>query len=434
MNTATDPILQLRELDADQSPPDPQAQARARAAMFAARRRPPVRQTVAVAAVAVTLLAVVLTATLLDNQQSAQAAVGDLARTAAAQEPVLIGRGDWITTRYVTKRSWTQDLTQQKVDRLSARTAATMAAANASGHYMRANGKPLPAEELAKIARVNARRQATIRAGLKIDSLPTTHVVAWNTSAYTSTRDANGYGGGGGGNNSIDYQSPEQAQAGKILQRAGIGGRAADPVDFGGSEIADLPTRAVSDESDVASLSTSAVPMHDQLAAWKQSGGLPGDVKKGSPLDIFVKATGVVGSPSATPAQRAAAIQTIVALPGVSVDTAARDARGRTGLGMSIEIAGGTMQIAFDREDSRLLGMQVKITNPATFSGDSYAGSGKDRVRVIPPFDSATIAVSYDPVKITHGDPPCTPESCMAKPNETLESMQRRMKAAARSR
>lgn len=402
--------------------------------MYAKRPRPPVRTLVAVVVCVLALGVVVATSAPWSHPQSAAAAADALANTAAEQKTLTIGPDDWITTRFTTKRSWTQNLTQAKLDRLSVQAAAETAAANSSGHYERAGGEPISAAEQAQIDRINARRIARLRAGVRIGSLPTTKITAWNISSYESTRAANGYGGGGGGNNAVEYGSAAEKQAGKILQRAGIGGLHADPVDYGGSEIADLPTRTVSDEADVEKLAATPTKMRAELATWKQSGSRLGDAKQGSPLDIFLKATGVVGSPYASSAQRAAAIRLIAELPGVTLSTDARDARGRAGLGMAIKIEGGTMQIVFDRSDSRLLGMQVTITDPEAFVGDSYAGSGKDRVRVIPPFDSATIGVSYEPVSVSHDGPPCGPTMCMARPGESLQSFQERRKAHMKTR
>lgn len=434
MTISNDPILQLRELRSEVAAPRSQAQLRAREAMFAKRSRPPLRPIVAMAVCTLTLVIVVAALMPWTRPQSAEAAVDALARTASEQKTFVLGPGDWITTRYTTNRSWTQDLTQEKLDRLSARAVAVSVAANGSGHLMRTGGGTLTAAELAKVDRLNERRLDRLRAGVKLDELPTTQITAWNTSSYASARNARGGGSGGGGNNVVEYESPEQKQAAAILQRAGIGGRAADPTDFGGFEIAELPNSAVSDQADVEMLATAPEKLRTQLAGWKQSGLPRAEAPKGSPLDIFVKATGVVNSPYATPAQRAAAIRMISALPGTTIARDAADAKGRVGLGISMTIAGGAMQIVFDEDDSRLLGMQVRIDDPEAFVGDSYAGSGRDRVAVIPPFDSATIAVSYEPWMVTDGAPPCSRDLCVGGAAESRQLLQRRIRAAAGNR
>lgn len=430
-----DPINLLRGFRADVALPSATSAAAAREAMLAGRPRRPKRPLIAVAASVLALVVVAATTIPWSSPQSAAAAVDALAQTARAQKAVVLKPDDWITTRYTTKRSWTQELTQEKLDRLTARAVAATAAANASGHYMGADGRPLPAAELAKISRANQRTLDRIRAGVRLADLPTTHVTAWNISSYTSSRNARGLGGGGGGgSNTVEYGSPEQKRSGLILQRARIGGRAADPTDFGGFEIADLPNQVIADEADVARLSAVPAAMRAELTSWKQAAALPGKVRRGSTLDLFTKGTGVVGSPYAAPAQRAAAIRMIAMLPGVTIEREAEDATGRDGLGMSIAIDGGEMQIVFDEGDSRLLGMQVKIDDPEGFVGDSYAGSGKHRVAVVPPFDSATLAVSYRAAEISRGGPPCTPESCLVMPGESLQRSQERVNEAVKSR
>lgn len=434
MTSTADPIQVLRELRGEVAEPSFETQLIAREAMFAART--PGRGRL-VAAVAICLLAIVGVIAVMSpwaHTQSAEAAVDDLAQTAAAQPTLKIGPRDWIITRYTTLRSWTQDLTQEKLDQLSARSAAVMEAANSSGHYMRANGSPISKSEQAKIDRANQRHADRVRAGVKLSDLPTTHVTAWVEAPYQEAHSASGIGGGGGGSNDVHYESADQKAAAAILQRAGIGGRNADPTDFGGSEIASLPARAVGNQNDVEGLSKDLGQMRAQLTKWPATGGLGEDIEAGSALDLFAKTSGVVSSPYATPEQRAAAIRLVASLPGVTIDQHAKDAKGRAGIGMSMDIPGGTMELIFDQSDSQLLGMLVKIADPKAFVGKSYAGSGKNRVDVIPPFDSATIAVSYQKPTVSRGGPPCTPTFCVGGRAEMSPSFLKRMRERAHAR
>lgn len=410
MSINPDPIARLDELRTAVTVPSSEAEARARDAMFARRRRARRGPVLAIAAASVVAaVAIVAAVAPWGGAETAAAAIDELAYTAAAQTPAKIGPHDWIVTKYTTERAWTQNLTQEKLDSMSARAAAVMSAANSDGHFLRSTPVSSSAQNIAD--RANERRLKRVRAGVKLSDLPATHITARNTASYVNARTASGIGGGGGGNNVITYDSPEQKAAGNILQLAGIGGNRADPVDFGGAEIAQLPLLAVSNEFDVEKLSADLTKARSELAKWKTPPGI--DSPAGSPSALFAKASGLVISPYATPEQRATVIRLVATLPGVKLEREARDAKGREGVGMEMAIRGGKMQLVFDTDSSQLLGMLVTIEDPAKFVGDSYAGSGKSRVKVVPPFDSATIAVSFDPWTISHGSPPCTPSFCM---------------------
>lgn len=428
MSTTSDPILLLRDLRGEPRPPGSDTQRSARDAMFTKHRTTHRRSLIAAIACLLLAAGVVVMLAPWAHTQSAAAAVDELASTAAAQPTVKIGPRDWIVTNYTTVRSWTTDYTQEKLDLFSSNAVATSEAANGSGHFLRAGGGSISRAKQRAADRMNQRRIARVRAGVKIEQLPVTHVTARNESTYTSARDARGFGGGGGGNNTILYDTPEQKAAGKVLQRAGIGGLHADPVDMGGFEIADLPTRAVGDESEVERLSSDPSALRTQLADWKALPEL--DVSAGAPQDLFVKGAGVVLSPYATPARRAATIRMIAALPGVSIDQSASDPKGRAGVGMTLPMRGGTMQLVFDTDDSRLFGVQMKIDDPVEFVGEQYAGAGRDRVDVLPRFDSATIGVSYAPVEVKRDGPPCTPTFCTTGPHPS-RSLLKRMREAA---
>lgn len=407
MNNSFDPIAELRGVREHVPAATAEMEARARRAMFAPplpRRR---RVTWATAGVfAVLALGIVVSTTPWAQTQSAAAAVDQLAEVAADQPPLMLGKNDWLITKYSTRTSWTQNFTQEKLDALSANAAAVMAAANGDGHYSRVDDA-----EQKKIDGMNARRLARVRAGVKIEDLPATHIDAWNEAPYESALNSNGVGGGGGGSNQVHYGSPEQKRASVILQRAGIGGLLANPTDQGAFEAAALPMSGAAHSKEIAGLSDDPVRMRAQLAGWKQRGAV--DAEPGSALDAFAKAAGVVGSPYALPDQRAAAIRMIGSLPGVVVEQSARDAKGREGIGMALPIPGGTMQFVFDESSSRLLGTVIRVDDPTAFQGESYAGSGKDRVNVIPLYDSAEIRVSFEPTEVKRDGPPCTPQLCI---------------------
>lgn len=432
MNPTTDPILLLRELRSDVPPPTAAAESRARNAMLApGRARRPGLVAVAAAALAALAAVVVVAVSPWTHTQSAEAAVDQLVKTAAAQPTVKIGPHDWIITKYTVLRSWTQDLTQAKLDAI---TANLLAAANVpeTSHVFHADGSPETKKERAATDRANQKRIARIRKGVKISELPTTHIEYTNEAPWVSARSASGGGGGGGGSNVIHYGSPEQKAAAKILKRAEIGGLASDPGDMGGSEVADLPLRGVSDEADVEKLSPDATTMRRQLAGWKGPLGL--DEKAGSPRDLFIKSAGVVLSPYATPGQRAAAIRLTATLPGVQLAREAQDSKGRKGVGMSLPAPGGTMQLVFDTDSSQLLGVQTKVDDPVKFIGNSYVGFGKDRVRLIPRFDTATIGVSYEPVTVKRDGPPCSRSFCIGGGGPWAEKSMKRMRPGSASR
>ncbi|MFT4050160.1 MAG: hypothetical protein QM648_10045 [Solirubrobacterales bacterium] len=435
MNTTTDPILLLRELRAAVAEPTREAELRARDAMFASRSGGRSR-TRMVAAFAVCLLALVPAVVVLSpwtHTQSAQAAVDQLAETAADQPTMKLGPRDWIVSHYTARYSWIQDLTQERLDTLTARALAVAEMPGNDGHYLRRNSdnKPISDAEADAINRKQQRRIDRIRDGVKLDELPATHIEAWNESPYTQVRSTTGIGGGGGGNNTIHYGSPQQAAAGKILQRAGIGGVNANPTDFGGMEISSLPAQAIGDESSVEGLSTEPDRMRDQLAKSGAIVGLSERPKAGSTLDIFGKTAGVVFSPYASPQQRAAAIRLAASLPGVEIDQHARDSAQREGIGMALAIPGGSMQFVFNEADSRLLGMVVQIDDVKTFVGDSYAiGKDHKKIPVLPPYDSATVAVSYDALTISRGAPPCKPTFCMTGPHPSKAELERMRRIA----
>jgi hypothetical protein len=419
MSVNPDPISRLSELRIAVIVPSSEAEVRARDAMFARRRarRGPLLAIAAASVVAA--VAIVAAVAPWGGAETAAAAIDELTETAAAQTPAKIGPHDWIVTKYTTERTWSQNLTQEKLDAMSARAAAVMSAANSGGHLLRSDNTPASKSVQDLADRANERHLKRVRAGVKLSELPATHISARNTASYVMARTASGIGGGGGGNNVITYDSPEQKAAGKILQLAAIGGNRADPEDFGGSEIAQLPLRAVSNEFDVEKLSTDLTKARSELAKWKTPPGI--DSAADSPGALFAKASGLVSSPYAMPEQRATVIRLVAALPGVKLEREARDAKGREGVGMEMAIRGGKMQLVFDTQSSQLFGMLVTIEDPAKFVGDSYAGSGKSRVKVVPPFDSATIAVSFDPWTISHGKPPCTPSFCMNPSPEQLD-------------
>lgn len=434
MMSTRDPIELLTQLRPEAPEADPLVRADARDRLADASVRPTRhgrRRLVAAAAlgaIAVVAIAVIAFSPWA-HTQTAEAAVDDLVKTAATQPTVKIGPHDWIVTRYSTLRSWTQNLTQEKLDRMSANTAdAAEAASGSSLHFGRSS---VSKAEQAKIDRMNQRRIERIRAGVKISDLPATHITYTNEAPWTSARNAEGLGGGGGGNNEIRYGSPEEKAAGNILRRAGIGGIHSDPVDLGGFEISELPLRAVGDESDVEKLGDYPERMKAQLTKWKVPPG--SDAKAGTPNDLFVKAAGVVVSPYATPHQRAAAIRLVAGLPGVELARSARDSKGREGVGMTLPIRGGRMQLVFDTDDARLLGMQTEVDDPKAFIGKAWAGSGHGRVRLLPMFDSATIGVSYEPIEVRDG-PPCSKNFCVGAGADIPQTLRDRARGRAGSR
>jgi hypothetical protein len=99
-------------------------------------------------------------------------------------------------------------------------------------------------------------------------------------------------------------------------------------------------------------------------------------------------------------------------LPGVAIDSDAKDSRGRAGLGLTLGIRGGTQQVVFDQGDSRVLGMNIVITDPTKFQGRvTYAGAPRG-FRVMPRYDTGSIQVSYDPTIVTRGEPVCHASFC----------------------
>lgn len=364
-----------------------------------------------------------------NSQEAMAAAVVRLADVAEHQRPLGAKlRKQWVVSFADTRTSWTQHLTQARLDQLTANATAIINLRN-SGHMGRAvYDKRLSKRELARQKRLQAQAQARadapVLAGVKIDELPARDVTIVALSRNVAYRNWRGSGGAGGvapqemparmHGGRPQYGSPAQARAARILQRAGIGGANANPTMFGGYESALAPTFDAPQPQRVKSLSSDPARLRLQLTELEHRRVGPFTDTESPAQMIFAAAAAVVSSPYARPAVRAAAIRLIAGLPGVTAAHAS-DERGRAGLGLSMAVDGGTRQMVFDQSDSRLLGINQSVTDPAGFLGHSYAGGGRHRVKLIAPFDSATIDVSFDPWIVTRGRPICRASFCARK-------------------
>jgi hypothetical protein len=268
------------------------------------------------------------------------------------------------------------------------------------------------------IARVQARADARVRAGVRIEDLPTRNLEATITTRQVAYRDRAGAGGAGGLRHGSDgrpkYGSKAQARAAAILQRAQIGGTHANPTMWGGFELSAGPTFDAPRPAIVKSLSSDQTELRRQLERLEPTGLASPGTKPAEDTEVFTAVAAIVGSPYAPPKVRAAAIRLAAGLPGVTA-APATDERGRAGLGLTQPLPGGSKRLIFEETDARLLGVDVQISDPSKFGGPHWAGAGKSRIRIIPVLDSGSVSTSYDPWIVTRGTPLCRATFCPRK-------------------
>lgn len=372
------------------------------------------------------------------SPESASAAAGELSQIAARQPALdLEGQGPWVTASYTVRYQWTQTLTQEGIDRIVANKRKVQR--SNSGQYMCVSDlpsetmtsetakklrlgkggpskgfKPCSSEKLRRIEELNRQEFERIQS-VPVDSLPTRTVTAVRTSPMHMYMNKAGEGGGGGvkGGNEIEYGSPDQAKTAKILEDHRIGGRYVDPADMGGFELGVALTDSRGrGEKSVEGLSATPEGLRKYFAAEEPTSFAAGKLKAGSSEDLFIKSARLTGSPFATPQQRAAALNLIGGLPGVALVPEAKDLKGREGIGFALDITGGNVEVIFDGDNSRLLGLSAEVTDPAEFSKNHWAGSGETRVKVEPKYDHAKIAVSYESFGVTDVEPRCAGGPC----------------------
>lgn len=426
----TDPIQLLQDARPDVPLLDPHARGRLRPD-FSAQPPPPRRRAgrrpivfaAALAMACAAVLALVLRPG--DSSQDAMAAaVAKLANVAENQRRIdANGRNQYVVSLYRSRMSWTQELTQAKLDAYTRNQVESIELREAGGM-----GRTVFSDKLSRAERIRqqrnaeraqARIDARVRRGVKLSELPAQTIVATAATRNWAFRNRNGAGAAGGMLSPMEdgrtrYGSAAQARSAKILERAHIGGGFANLTSFGGFEAAASPTFDAAGPAVVKSLSSNPAELLDQLGRLEKDGLAPPGRKPDEDREIFSTIAAVVGSPYAEPAVRAAAIRLAAGMEGV-VAAPATDERGRAGLGLTKPIRGGSKQLIFDQSDSRLLGTEIRVTDPTKYGGPHWFGAGKGRVRVIPLFDSGTISVSYDPWIVTRGEPVCHSTFCMRK-------------------
>jgi hypothetical protein len=429
----SDPIQLLRQDRPDVPVVDSALRQRNRDALLDAPVSPKRRITrrrswVAIGAAAALLLVLVIGILFspgTSNEDAMAAAVSRLANVAEHQRQIdANGSHQYVVSYFRTRVNWTQALSQERLDELTRNQVQLIDLRNSGGMGDRIylSRKLTPAERRKQerdAKRIQDRVDARIRAGVKLESLPSSVVVATIAARNVAYRDRHGAGGSGGLRSGRDagvrYGSAAQSRTAKILQRAQIGGLYANPVMWGGFEEAAGPTFGAPRPEIVKSLSGVPSELLDQLRRLEPDGlAPPGRKLDRRHGDVFSSVAAIVGSPYASPKVRAAAIRLAAELPGV-VAAPARDERGHPGLGLTKPIPGGTKRLVFDQSDSRLLGIDVIVDDPDKFGGSHWAGAGKSRIRVLPAFDRGSISTSYDPWIVTLGRPVCHATFCARK-------------------
>jgi hypothetical protein len=425
-----DPVEQLKAQRPEAPPVDPVVSASARERMLAGSggRGPRVRarRGAVIGGIAVALGCALVLAVALRPGNGANdamaAAVERLANVAEHQRQIEAnGRKQWLVSYFQTRSTWTQNLTQARLDELTANQVAMIKLRDAGYMGRVIYSKKLSRAEVRRqkrsIAKLQARTDAPVKAGVKISELPATTIVSSSMLHQAYYFDVLGRGGGAGGglpnqpeDNRPKYGSPAQARAASILQKAGIGGNRANPSFMMGMMSAVEPASNQPKPAIVKSLSSDPESLRKQLVRLNLT-GTQGVSDGAKPIALFKRAATVVSSPYTPPPVRAAAIRLIADLPGVTASPAT-DERGRPGLGLTKAVPGGTRQLVFDQNDARLLGMNIRITDPVKFEGRSYAGGGKHRVKVLPLYDAGVIAVSYDPFIVSSRKPECHSSFC----------------------
>jgi hypothetical protein len=427
-----DPIEQLKAQRPEAPVVDPAARSAAREQMFGGGGRGPrvrARRGAVIGGIAVALGCAIVFAVALrpgeGSNDAMAAAVARLANVAEHQRQIEAnGRRQWLVSYFQTRTNWTQEVTQAKLDALTANQVAMIKLRDAGylGHITYSK-KLSPAEirrDKRSLAKMQARSDAPVIAGVKISDLPATTIAVSATLHQAYYFDVLGRTGGAGGglpdhpeDGRPTYGSPAQKRAAKILEKAGIGGNRANPGFAMGMISAVEPASNQPKPAIVKSLSSDPESLRKQLVRLNLAGA-QGDSDGAKPIALFKRAATVVSSPYTPPSVRAAAIRLIADLPGVTA-APATDERGRAGLGLTKTVPGGERKLVFDQKDSRLLGQNIRITNPAIFEGRSYAGGGKHRIKVLPLYDAGEIAVSYDPFIVSSREPRCHAMFCPSR-------------------
>lgn len=415
----TDPIELLRELRADvpESTADARAAARLKSTGTGGHSRGPQsrrrrRYVLGVGAAVTACLLLVVTIGLpgTSGDEADAAAVARLVDVAKNQRQLNAkGRNLYVLSRFNTRATWTLGITQARLDELTKNAVAIVDARNAhppsSVPSKRRTASQRRRDERL-VARLQKRSDDRVRAGVRASDLRVSAVTVTSTLPVVAWQNDRGVGASGGQRGgSTTYGSDAEKRAARILGRARIGGNGGGPMDFAGFEYAAQPLSFALKAAEVKSLSADPATLRRQLAQNpSRRAKMDDNFERGAPLEVFRAAASVLASPYAAPGVRAAALKVAAETPGVSVNTEAKDSRGRAGLGLTIAIKGGSQTVILDSSDSRVLGMNLDITEPAKFQGRVTFTGG---LRIIPQYDSGSIAISYDRSIVTRGEPVC---------------------------
>jgi hypothetical protein len=427
--TPRDPITMVREIRADIPEGSAEARALARAgsigvAEAAQSRRRSNRRYLALIALATVLTCLVAAGlAMLPRGSSGNAEAAALARlTNVAENQRQLnakGRNLYVLSRFTTTSTWTLAIKQSRLDELTRNAVAMIDARTAHPSYRRvypAGHRPSRAQRRRSarlLAQAQKRSDDRVRRGVKASDLGVSKLTISQRLPIVSWQNDRGEGAAGGSSGgSTSYGSPAEKRAAGILGRAQLAGLGANPIDFNGFEYAWQPISFSLRGAQLKALSDDPATLRRQLAQNPSRRIREDDqYQPGSPRAVFIAATTVLSSPYAAPRVRAAALKVAASLPGVEVTIGAHDARGRVGVGLTQEIRGGRQQLVFDQNDSRVLGMNLTVTNPLAFQG-RVTVDGARGLRVLPRYDSGSIRISYDRPIVTRGEPVCHASFC----------------------
>lgn len=356
------------------------------------------------------------------------AAAAELARlvdVAANQRAIdAKGRNQYVLSRWQSTTTLTLNATQPRLDELTANVVAVIDAQNENPPTMvrgnvpgRTEAQWRRSERLA--ARAQQRFEQRARRGVRADELPAQTVTATSTTKMAFWLNDRGLGAGGGlpGGTDPVYGTAEQKQSAKILE--GVGIVLADSVGF--DVIQRLSTFALPAAA-VKSLSENPSTLRDQL-----NQNPPRQIDRqefaqpGSALYLFEVGANLLSSPYASPALRSATLEMLSREPEVTATTTATDGKGRSGLGLTIAVNGGSEQIVLDRASSRVLGVNFLIADGDEFQGEQRYGGPKGPLMAAK-YDTGVIQVSYEPSIVTRGEPVCVSEEAGERAETYCES------------
>lgn len=350
-------------------------------------------------AVAAALL-VVLTLQMVTGSHPATAAdIEDIAGLAERQQGQVeqLGQGEYLLSRFATVAEMSTTYDEKTL-------AALLAGADGSDDASRPDRVyfgDATAEQVERDRRAEARRKREIES-LTADDLPAESVTAKRKSESVEWMDGEHVGGESQlPNTTVTYGSPDQAATAAKLRLAGV--------DSGFDELA-LSTV----NTDVGRFDRFTWPSDEvrelpadpeALATRLRSKPLPFPlVRDGRSVsgdeELFHVAIGLLRSPFAKPALRAATVRMIGGISGVKVADSAKDAQARAGFGVTLTNAVPRPELVIDKRNSSVLGVNYLIDRP-----DRIQGANADVLRHA---DKARASTVFEPALVVDGAPVCS--------------------------